>query len=66
MSKWFNNIVFLIIFPVFLSSNIFAQKVGNKDDFTYLYSEALKNKMQENYDVAINYFEECLKIFPQS
>ena len=34
--------------------------------FTYLYSEALKFKLHENYKEALNLFKQCLDLYPQS
>ena len=46
----------------------FSQKPEKKDafKFTYLYSDALKFKMEDNYEEALKLFEECLKYKPES
>ena len=57
----------IIIIGSFASQG-FAQKKGKKSNykFEYLYSEALKEKLNQNYDKSISYFEECLKFSPES
>ncbi|MCF6239780.1 MAG: tetratricopeptide repeat protein [Bacteroidales bacterium] len=59
--------LFFILFFVF-SLNSFSQK-GKKNleyKFTYLYSDALKYKFDQNYDAALELFNECLKYKPNS
>jgi len=41
-------------------------KTNQKLDFTYLYSEALKQKMLQNFDNSISLLKTCLQIKPKS
>lgn len=68
MTKSGYIIVIFLFFTFFFTTDLTGQKKNSKNRFRfkYLYSEALKNKMHENYIVAINYFEDCLKIIPNS
>ena len=60
------HLIFILFF--LFSVNLFAQKGKNNSDykFTYLYSDALKYKLDENYDEALDLFNECLKYKPNS
>ncbi|NJO89330.1 MAG: hypothetical protein HC831_10490 [Chloroflexia bacterium] len=57
---------------IFLSSCTVRQKhpiVGERNDtiqFTYLYSEALKNKMLGRDELAFDQFTQCLRMKPKS
>ena len=59
--------IYLIIFLLVLQFS-FAQKPKKNAayKFTYLYSDALKYKLSENYDEAFSLFQECLKYEPNS
>ncbi len=68
MNRFKHLIVFSLILFSFFTSDLSAQKKNEKNlsKFKFLYSEALKLKTAENYLVAVQHFEECLKLMPQS
>ncbi len=68
LMRKFYIIIMLVFFTSFYSKELLSQ-IKEKENlfrFKYVYSEALKNKAQENYSVSINYLEECLKLLPSS
>ncbi len=68
MSRLSYIIVIFFVFTSFLASDVSGQKKAGKNiaKFKFLYSEALKFKYNENYLVAVQHFEECIKLMPNS
>lgn len=68
-NKYIHSKILVLFFLLgSFTSNLIAQKKGrtNHSKFEYLYSEALKEKLNQNYNKSIGYFEECLEIAPES
>lgn len=68
MTKFSYIIVSVVLFTSFFALNLNGQNKDNNARFKFkaLYSDALRSKLQENYLVAINQFEACLKLIPSS